>query len=491
MKIAVIGAGIGGLAVSCLLANDGHEVIIYEKNETVGGKMNEVQARGFRFDTGPSLLTMPEVLESLFHDCGEELDEYLTIEPLEPLCRYFFKDGTVFDNFEDIDRSLEEIARIAPEDQQAYKDFLAYAHQLYEKTSSSFLFNPLFDWSDFKDVNFIDLAGIDALSTVSKRVDQYLNSPYLRRFFKRFATYNGSSPFQAPATLNVIPHVEINRGGYYVKGGIYQIAQSLRALAEKNGVKIILSTEVKSISTENGTVRGVQLANGNKERYDIIVSNADAHETYLQLLPRQEVSALKKEIIEKAEPSCSGFVMLLGIDRTYERLRHHNVFFSEDYEREFSTIFEDKLPPHSPTIYIANTSYSDPRHAVKGGSNLFVLVNAPYLSDGFDWTDEAVPYAIHIKSELEQRGLKSLKSSIKYEKIITPLDFYHKYRSKKGSIYGTSSNSRMAAFMRPGNKARSLEGLYLTGGSTHPGGGIPLVILSARHAYTLVKRYDP
>ncbi|MDR8392587.1 phytoene desaturase family protein [Aliifodinibius sp. S!AR15-10] len=490
MKIAVIGAGIGGLAVASLLANDGHEVIVYEKNDTVGGKMNEIQAESFRFDTGPSLLTMPELLEELFTCCGENLDSYLELKPLKPLCRYFYKDGTIFDNFQDLDRSLEEVQRIAPEDRTAYKEFLSYTRELYEKVSTPFLFNPLFNFTDVKNLNFADLLDIDALSTVSKRIDSYFKSPYLRQFFKRFATYNGSSPYQAPATLNVIPHVEINRGGYYVKGGIYRIAEALTNLAERKGAEIRLNSTAKAIKMEHEVVTGIVLADGTKISCDLVVSNSDAYETYLHLLPHRDVPPLKKELISQTEPSCSGFVLLLGVDRKYEQLQHHNVFFSGDYEQEFRTIFEEKLPAEDPTIYIANTSASDPEHAVKGGANLFVLVNAPYLSDNVDWRNEKTGYAGLIKHKLQNYGLEGLQDAILYEKVITPLDFYKQYRSNRGSIYGTSSNSRLATFMRPGNKARSVEGLYLVGGSTHPGGGIPLVLLSARHAYTLVKRYN-
>ncbi len=490
MKIAVIGAGIGGLSAGCLLGAQGHQVTIYEKNNSAGGKMNQVRAEGFRFDTGPSLLTMPELLRHLFAECEENLDEYLELEPLDPLCRYFYKDGTIFDNYDDLDRTLQEIERIAPEDTQAYINFLEYAADLYDKTSSSFLYNPLFDLSDIKHLNFADLLGIDALKTVADRVDDYFTSPYLRQFFKRFTTYNGSSPYQAPATLNVIPHVEISRGGYYVKGGIYNVAKALKRLAEKLGITIKLNSEIEAITTENGQVTGLQIANGDVEACDIVVSNSDAYETYLHLLPRREVPPLKQEIISNTEPSCSGFVLLLGIDRKYEQLRHHNVFFSGDYRREFEMIFKEKLPTEDPTIYVANTSHSDPDHAIEGGSNLFVLVNAPCLTEKLDWESEAESYAGLIKNELENRGLVGLKESIVYEKHITPLDFYHKYLSNRGSIYGTSSNSRMAAFMRPANKARNVEGLYLTGGSTHPGGGIPLVILSAIHACELIKRYE-
>lgn len=488
MNIAIIGAGIGGLTSAALLASDGHSVTVYEKNDFAGGKMNEMRVDGFRFDMGPSLLTMPEILTLVYADCGEELDDYLTVEPLEPLCRYFFNDGTRFDNFNNLERSLAEVERIAPSDRQSYAEFLQYARKLYQNAAPSFLFNPLSDVSDLRDLNFADLSGIDALTTVSNRVDDYFSTDYMRKFFKRFTTYNGSSPFRAPATLNVIPHVEINKGGYYVKGGIYRIAEALHELAKKKGARFTMNAEVDTITTTSGRVSGITLKNGTHKNYDLVVSNSDAFETYHHLLPEKDVDSFRKALLSRAEPSCSGFVLLLGINRSYEQLRHHNVFFSDDYRQEFDAIFSQNLPPDDPTIYVANTSYTDPEDAIEGGSNLFILVNAPYLTEKYDWEEKGASYASHVLDKLEKRGLKKLRSSIIHRQKITPLDFYQKYRSYRGSIYGTSSNSRLSAFMRPGNKARTVDGLYLTGGSTHPGGGIPLVILSALHASTLIKR---
>lgn len=491
MHVVVIGAGIGGLAAAALLGKEGHRVTVYERNTRVGGKMNEIKTEGFRFDTGPSLLTMPELLRDLFKRCGADMADYLELVPVEPLCRYFYRDGTILDSYHDRSKALEEIRRIAPGDAKAYADFLDYASRLYEKTSGSFLFNPLFDISDLARVNPLHFLDIDSISTVSSRVDSYFQSPYLRQFFKRFATYNGSSPFQAPATLNVIPHVELNKGGYYVAGGMYRIAKSLRRLAEAHGVQFNFGRTVNRIHTYSGRATGVELEDGTVTDADVVLSNADARLTYLELLPEQEISAVRKKAVAGSEPSSSGFVLLLGTNRRFERLRHHNIFFSGDYEAEFNDIFRKKVPPEDPTLYIADTSRTDPSHAVEGGANLFVLVNAPYLTGRYDWNRSKHEYAVAVKNRLEQRGLEGLNHSILFEKIITPLDFQTTYRSSRGSIYGTSSNKRVSAFLRPGNKARSVEGLYLAGGSTHPGGGIPLVILSAMHACELIRRYEP
>lgn len=489
-KICVIGAGLGGLSAACLLASKGHDVAVFEKNEKPGGKINQIRAKGFRFDTGPSLLTMPFILEEFFSRCSADLSEYLSIKPVDPICRYFFSDGTTFDCHQQLEKNLKEIKKFAPADTDNYQNFLRYSGDLYDKTKEAFLFNPLFNLKDLGKLNLIDFLKIDAFETVSKRVDDYVESPYLRQFFKRFSTYNGSSPYQAPATLNIIPHVELSLGGYYVRGGMYKIVEALVKLAEESGVRFYFNTEIKQIQCDKRQVHSLLTASGQTHPADIVISNSDASETYLNLVDDESLPGSKKKTVRSLEPSCSGFVLFLGIDKKYEHLSHHNIFFSADYKKEFKQIFEDKVMPDDPTIYIANTSATDSDHAPPDSTNLFVLINAPYLSDRYDWQKNKRQYTDFIVSELENRGLSGLQKAIVYQSTTTPVDFYEKYRSNKGSIYGTSSNDKLAAFLRPRNKSRHIEGLYLAGGSTHPGGGIPLVILSAFNALELIQRYE-
>lgn len=487
-KAIVIGAGLGGLAAAALLANDGHKVTVFEKNSTPGGKMQQVRAGDYRFDTGPSLFTMPFILKELFERCGKNPDQYLTYTELEPLCRYFYRDGVIFDNFSDRELTEKEIQRFAPEDAPAYSTFLDRSEELYNKTADAFLFNPLYSFQDLKHLNLSDFLDIDAFSTVSDRVDHFFKSNYLRQFFKRFTTYNGSSPYRAPATLNVIPHVELNQGGYYVDGGLYKIAEALHKLAVESGVEFRFNSEVTSIEYSNHTVTGVVLKSGEKKSCSLLIANSDATDTLLNLLPDEAVSNRKKRKQQNIEPSCSGFVMLLGCNKKWDNLKHHNIFFSDDYEKEFDDIFSVKKMPENPTIYVANTSYTDSNHAPAGSSNLFVLVNAPYVTNNQDWNSIESEYSKFLIKELESRGLENLKDSIEYFETITPADFLTRYGSNRGSIYGTSSNSKLAAFLRPRNKLKGIRNLYLVGGSTHPGGGIPLVIQSAFNAVELLKR---
>ncbi|MDZ7680422.1 MAG: phytoene desaturase family protein [Fodinibius sp.] len=490
MNVSVIGAGLGGLSTACLLTHRGYNVTVFEKNNQAGGKINEVRAQGFRFDTGPSLLTMPFILHKLFEQCGRDISDYLDITPIDPICRYFYPNGTQFDCHQNSGVNIAQIQDFAPDDVQAYKKFEDYSEQLFERTKDAFLYNPLYELSDLRSLNVTDFFKIDAFNTVAERVDQMFKSDELRKFFKRFTTYNGSSPFQAPATLNVIPHVELAMGGHYINGGMYELVKALTKLGKTLGVSFQYNTEIKRIGIADGKVSGVTDTNGNHYPSDLVVSNADATETYLNFLNDSAVSLFKQKKITSLEPSCSGFVLLLGTDRQYDSLEHHNIFFSDDYEREFQQIFHDKVMPDDPTIYIANTSASNPDHAPEGGSNLFILVNAPYLSDNYNWDRQKEHYQKRVIEKLQQRGLNDLSDHIVYSNTTTPRDFYQRYASNKGSIYGTSSNSKFSAFLRPRNKSRSIEGLYLVGGSTHPGGGIPLVTLSAFHATELIERFE-
>ena len=490
MKVTVIGAGIGGLATAAMLAADGYDVDLFERNDTVGGKMQEYRSNGFRFDTGPSLLTMPFLLKEVFEYCGKKPEEYLAWKSIEPICRYRFSDGTVFNNYLDPEHNRSGLMRIAPEDIDAWDAFLDYSAELYRKAAGNFMFNPLQSMSDISLKDLPDLLGIDAFSTVSKRVDQYFRSPRLRQLFKRFPTYNGSSPFQAPATLNVIPYVELRLGGFYISGGMYQLAQALLKLAKSCGVNVHTSVPVDMIVPDPSKKRMVcgVMINGELHESDMVVANSDATETYLNLLPKNTLSGFNRRKISRIEPSCSGFVVMLGINRTYRQLEHHNIFFSDNYEEEFRSIFEKGELPDEPTIYITNTSQTDPDDAPPGCSNLYMLVNAPYTQKGHLWHEWMETYTDHIIHTLEKRGLDGLRDSVVERETITPADFERLYRSNRGSIYGTSSNNRSAAFSRPGNKSPWFNNLYLCGGSTHPGGGIPLVLQSAMNVRAIAAR---
>jgi phytoene desaturase len=302
----------------------------------------------------------------------------------------------------------------------------------------------------------------------------------MRQLFNRFATYNGSSPFQTPATFALIPYVEFGLGAWYARGGMYEIPRALERLAIELGVKIFTSAEVEKIVVENKTAVGIKV-NGESIGADFVVANSDAIETYRSLLP------VKK--FQNREPSCSGFVLLLGTRKKFDRLAHHNIFFSDDYRAEFDALFKEKIPAPAPTVYICATSRTDSTQAPAGHENLFVLVNAPYTNEKTDWEREKQNYRDLIIKKLERDfGLEGLQDSIDFEQIITPADFEQKYRANRGSIYGISSNGVFSAFLRVPNRSREIANLYFAGGATHPGGGIPLVLLSGKMAAEMIEK---
>lgn len=481
-KIIIIGAGLGGLSAACRLAKAGFSVTVLEKNETVGGKVNIVESNGYKFDTGASLLTMRHVLEELFEFCGRRAEEYLEIVPLEPICRYFWSDGTRFDASQNIEKTEREIEKIEPRDAVNFQKFLADSRRKYEISRRTFLAKSLNDLPQLLTAkNLPDLLKISTLKTLDKHNAKYFRSPKLRQLFNRFATYNGSSPYRIPATFALIPYVEFGLGAWYVSGGMYEIPRALERLARELGVEISTGIEVEKIVVENGIATGVSVG-GEVLKADFIVSNADAIETYRNLLP------FENRKIERREPSCSGFVLLLGARKRFDALAHHNIFFSDDYKAEFDAIFKRKIPAPEPTVYVCAASRTDATQAPEKRENLFVLINAPYTNSNVNWEKEKKSYRDLIIRKLEKFGLENLENSIEFERIITPEDFEKKYRANRGSIYGISSNGIFSAFLRVPNKARDVENLYFAGGATHPGGGIPLVLLSGKMAAEMILR---
>jgi phytoene desaturase len=484
-KIIIIGAGLGGLSAAIRLAKSGFSVQVLEKNEQVGGKVNFAEANGYKFDTGASLLTMPHILEDLFKFTERELKDYLDIVPIEPICRYFWTDRTVFDASQDLEKTESEIARISRQDAANFRKYLVDSKQKYEVAEKTFLAHSLNDLPRLLRPKYLkDLFAISTLKTLDEHNQKYFSSAKLRQLFNRFATYNGSSPFQIPATFALIPFVEFGLGAWYARGGMYEIPKALERLARDLKVDFRFGAEIEKILVEKKKAVGVKLKSGEKLQSDFVISNADAVETYRNLLP------VENKKIESREPSCSGFVLLLGVKKQFPQLAHHNIFFSDDYKAEFDAIFKEKRPAANPTIYVCAASKTDATQAPEGCENLFVLINAPYTSEKSNWETEKQSYRDLIIKKLEDCGLEDLENSIDFEQIITPADFEKKYRANRGSIYGVSSNGIFSAFLRVPNKAKDIENLYFVGGATHPGGGIPLVLLSGKMAAESITNYE-
>ncbi len=513
--ILIIGAGIGGLSTAIRLAAAGQRVTIYEKNQQVGGKMGQIEADGFRWDIGPSVITMRPVFEELFASAGRRLEDYLTLEPVDPLTRYFYPNGSSLDATQDREKMASQIRQIDPKDVAGYQNYLRYAAQIHRITGPVFIYDQPPTWRSFLRVPFADWFKIDGLRTMQQAIENHVRSPELRQLLGRFATYVGGSPYLAPATLNVIAHVELSGGVWYPRGGIYAIAQAMAQLARELGVTIHTKCGVQEIGVDNGRFHHLTLENGKTVTGTAVVSNLDVTTTRQHLLRnffnakaqrRRGLGSWLTRLISSQQTlrnegpihnsqfttpnsqfdsSCSGFILLLGINKQFPQLAHHNILFSPDYPAEFKAIFEDGRPPDDPTIYIAITSKTDPQHAPAAGENWFVLVNAPPLDNRYDWQVNQQAYRDLVLQKIAGFGF-DVRNHIVTEQILTPVDLAEGSGAWRGALYGASPNSRWAAFKRPHNRSKEIQGLYFVGGTTHPGGGVPMVTLSGKVAAELV-----
>ena len=474
-KILVIGAGLGGLAAAVRLARAGHAVEVWEKNREPGGKLQEWRADGFHWGTGPSLLTMPHVLRDLFSSARERLEDHLDLVRLDSACRYFWTDGTMIDE-DAAFWSRPEVAR-----------FLDYARGIYELSGEAYLNRPPGDfWRAFAPRNWPKLRHLGKVATtrtMAREVERCISDPHVRQIFLRFATYNGSSPYLTPATFNIIPYVEAEFGAWYVRGGMPRITEELAALAVRNGVTFRYNTT--ATGWENGEATA---QNGFRARADILVCNADVLSAQTGFLAGKS-SPRDREKLLRPPLSTSGFILFLGVRGRDSRLGHHNIFFSDDYPREFEEIHGEKTSPGEPTIYISISARTDPGHAPDGHDNYFVLVNTPARNPNQPWSDtETKSYRDLVINRLERFGLEDLSKRIVTERTFTPSDFARRDLAHHGALYGWASHSVRTSLFRPPLRAPGMQNVYFTGGTTHPGGGIPLVLLSGKMVAEMIER---
>ncbi|MDG5766796.1 phytoene desaturase family protein [Balneolales bacterium ANBcel1] len=480
--VAIIGAGLGGLSAALHLAARGIPVDIFEKGSVPGGKAGEIVDGPFRFDSGPSLLTLPEVATSLFELAGEKADRHLTLERLDTLCRYFYPDGTRLDAHSDSDALAAEIERVTGEPAEAVTRFLDHCKTIYDLTADLFLFNDFRHWSSFVNLQafktLLKIRRIDPFRTMHQANASFFRDPRIVQLFDRYATYNGSNPYTAPATLNIISHVEYRMGGYYIREGVHMLPKALASIAASQGVSIHYNTGVEEIIHRDGKVTGLKV-NGEIASYDAVFSNVDAGTTFTKLLKNPEGKEARRYF--RQEGSSSATVFYWGMRGNEERLGSHNILFSSDYRKEFDDMFRHRRCPDDPTVYIHISSRYKSDDAPPDHENWYVMVNSPANSaEGrYPGTDRMRGI---VQKKISSMLGEDISGRIVSEQVMTPSDIERQTGSLNGRLYGISSNSRDAAFLRQSARSKDVNGLFFCGGSVHPGGGIPLVLLSGKHA---------
>jgi diapolycopene oxygenase len=484
--IGVIGAGLGGLAAAATLAARGHRVILFERNAWLGGKAAVLEERGFRFDMGPTILTLPSVLTRIFAEAGRDLKDYLRLVPLDPQWRSFFEDGSTLDLFAD----PAEMEAVLDAYSQAgvaagYRRFLALAERLHGVSDRYFFWKSVggvrdtFDGSTtFRASVLSDLLALRFGRTVSGTVRSHVKDPRVAQMLDHFTQYVGSAPDASPAVLCGIAHMQVSEGIWYPQGGTHAVPEALARLLGELGVEIRTGTGIRRIVVEEGRATGVVTEAGERVPLSSIVTDADSVRTHRELL-EGEPAARRFERRRRYEPACSGVVLYLGLDRAYPQLLHHNFVFSQNPEEEFESIYRKGEPAADPTCYLCAPAGTDPRVAPRGGEALYVLVHTPYLRPHHDWKRMFPDYRRTILKKLERTaGLAGLEKRIVFEAALTPQDIHDRYGVLDGAIYGLASHGRMLGAFKPANRSRDVRGLYLAGGAAHPGPGMPMVLMS-------------
>lgn len=480
----IIGSGIAGIASAIRLTQKGYSVSVFEANAYAGGKLTTIQLGDYRFDAGPSLLTLPYLVDELFEVAGKNPRDYFNYHQLEMLCYYFYEDGTVIHAYAEQQKLFQEIESKLKVDSTPLKEYLEHSAYLFEKTRHAFLEKSLHKFSSYISLDILktvaSIRKLNLFESMHKVNHMHLNHPKLVQLFDRFATYNGSNPYKAPGVLTSIPHLEFGMGSFFPTEGMHHILEACMKLAQELGIQFHFNERVENIQVANRKVTGIETQKGVYPA-ELVISNCDVKQTYKQLIPTQK--AAKKTMNQ--EPSSSALIFYWGINHSFPQLDVHNILFSADYEDEFKSIFEESTVNADPTIYIHISSKLVSKDSPEGKENWFVMVNVP-SNQGQDWEQLRLKVRKACIEKINRILKTDLEALIEEEDYLDPIRISERTNSFAGALYGASSNDRMAAFFRHPNFSKT-KGLYFAGGSVHPGGGIPLCLLSAKITTELIE----
>lgn len=484
--IGIIGGGLAGLSAACVLGARGHRVILFERNEWLGGKAAQLTGNGFRFDMGPTIVTIPSVLRRIFDEAGVKMEDYLDLVRLDPQWRCLFGDGSVLDLAEDPQSMARTLDEFAPRTDSgaAYEKFIRYSARLHRISEDHFFYKPIgglwdmFDWrGSFNPKMLGDVLAMRMGRSVATTVRRFAPDPRVAQMMDHFTQYVGSSPYGSPAVLCGIAHMQTNEGVWYPIGGTRAVPLALEKLARELGVEFRTGVTVDRILSRGDEVIGVRTKTGEEVACRAVVSNCDSVRTHRELIKGAIGERFERR--RDYEPACSGVVLYLGLDRRYEHLAHHDFVFSRDPHEEFEWIYKKGEPAPDPTCYLAATSCTEPGSAPAGGEALYVLVHTPYLRPRHEWKKMFPKYRRVILEKLKRTGkMPDIESRIVFERSLTPQDIHERYHVLNGAIYGLASHGKFLGAFKPNNRSPDLRGLYFAGGAAHPGPGMPMVLMS-------------
>lgn len=489
-RAIVIGAGLGGLSAAIRLQARGWQVDIFEKNKKPGGRMNQIEEKGFRIDMGPTLVMMPEMLHEVFAAAGKRTEDYLDLIQIDPSYRVSFGNGDHLDMTPSIPNLLTQIEKISPDDATRFFDYFRETQNKYVTSRAYFIersFDRLGDFLNLKTLRGLITA--KPFGTVSSFTARYLKHPHLQAAFTFQTLYLGISPEACPSVYSLLPFIELAYGVWFPKGGIFQIARALEKVFTELGGSIHYEQPVDKLISDGKSARGI-VARGKEERADAVICNQDVGAALVQLVPEKDRPSAPTRKIEALDYGCSSFMIYLGVNRKYPDLGHHTVALTADFKGALRQLFNGNSLPQDPAYYLCRPTATDPSLAPAGCDVIYILVPVPHLQKFSGWSPAQIDaYKNLVLEKVEKQYLPDLRRRIVLEKIFTPKDFQSEYRILHGSAFGLSPLFFQSAYFRPRNVSPDLRGLYFVGASTHPGGGVPVVLLSGRLVADAITRH--
>ncbi len=478
-RTIVIGGGIGGLATSIRLAQAGHSVIVLEKNATLGGRCNCLELEGFRFDTGPTLLLMRDVLEELFASTGRTMDDYLDLTRLDLNYRIRFGDGSVLDVTADHGRMSESLELLQHGGSKGLERYLQDAKYKYYVSRARFVERNFCKLRDFVTLqNLWYLLTTNTLRSLEDHAGRYFSDHRLRAALTFQTMYLGLSPKAAPAVYSLLPYTELEEGIWFPRGGMYQIVRKLTELARDVGVEIHTQAQVDQIVVDDGRATGVRVGR-EVVGADVIVSNADLCYTYEHLLPEGSAGGLLSRRLPHLNQGSSAYLLFIGAAHSYPGTAHHTVFLSSNIDENYRAVFDDHRLPHDPSMYICIANRTDTTLSPAGRDGLYVLVPVPHTTPHIDWRRDEPSFRRRVMKRLDSLGFQDIESAT-FVRSCTPDQLGNDYNLTGGSAFGLSHNFWQVGYMRPSNKSPRIPNMYFVGASTVPGGGVPMVIIGSR-----------